>query len=122
MLHFPVPVNTFEITRHLEVGRTLIHSELNLVFLFVFLDCRFINSSSISGITIYNLIIFPEKISGFAYIMHICRCISYCIDISTACIDTSICLYPKVSLVSFLGLMHFRIAFAVLILSGFRRI
>ncbi len=69
MFHFFVPVKTFEIIRHFETGRTLIYPELNLGFLLIILNCRLVDSSKISGIAIYNLIIFSDEICRFCDIM-----------------------------------------------------
>ena len=119
MFHFFVPVKTFEIIRHSEAGRTLIYPELNLGFLLITLNCRLVNSSKISGIAIYNLIIFSDEICRFCDIMHIGRCTGYCMNIPTACINTGMHLHSEVPFIALLCLMHFRITFALLILSGF---
>ena len=43
----------------------------------------------------------------------------YCMNIPTACINTGMYLHSEVPFIALLCLMHFRITFALLILSGF---
>lgn len=103
----------------LRLDGTLIYPELNLGFLLIFLNSKLVDSSKISGIAIYNLIIFSDEICRFCDIMHICRCAGYCMNIPTACINTGMYLHSEVPFIALLCLMHFRITFALLILSGF---
>ena len=65
MFHFFVLVKTFEIISHFETGRTFIYSEINLGFLLIVLNCRLVNGSKITRITIYYLIIFSDEVCGF---------------------------------------------------------
>ena len=72
MFHFFVPVKALEIIRHFETGRTFIYSKLNLGFLLVILYSRLISSTKITGVTVYDFILFSDQLCCFCNIMPIC--------------------------------------------------
>ena len=69
-----VPVESCIAGRDLETGGPDICPEFDVPEVLIILDLRPLLCSAVSGITVADFVIFPQKIRGFIDVMDICGC------------------------------------------------
>lgn len=72
ILNVPFPVDGF-VTYFGQARRTAIDAKINVGEMLILLDFRALLDAQISGISVYNLVIFPEQIGGLRDVMLVCR-------------------------------------------------
>lgn len=72
--------------------------------------------SQIGGITIYDLVIFPDQLRGHRHIVDIGGSDFYRVDIARSSVRAHMVFHPKPLRVPFLGRVHFRVSFLIHVL------
>ena len=75
-------------------------------------------NSAVSRVTIYDRIVFTHQLNGLVNIVNIGWSPCNGMDIAASGIDSGMHFHPVVPLVALFCLMHLRVTFALLVLSG----
>ena len=81
-------------------------------------DFRAFLNPQIAGISVYNLVVFPDQVRCFCDVMLICRSNSNRMNKPATCIHADVAFHPEFPLIVLFRLVHFRVACFVCVLGG----